>query len=161
MKLKFILLNVLFIMFCITLLFFNNIFSQNRQAILNRNYPLSELKKILISVHDWHPYPASQERDSWKALPEEVRQGLISRGEKYLHYQWPVLPASLFLDFTRTGNRENFQKPRSARREALCGLVLAECAEGKGRFINDIVNGIWAICEESYWGVPVHLSLQA
>ncbi|UCE08433.1 MAG: heparinase II/III family protein, partial [bacterium] len=53
------------------------------------------------------------------------------------------------------------QKPRRARREALCSLVLAECAEGKGRFIDDIVNGIWLICEESYWGVPAHLSLQA
>ncbi len=32
--------------------------------------------------------------------------------------------------------------------------------EGKGRFLDDIVNGIWTISEETFWGVPAHLSLQ-
>jgi len=34
--------------------------------------------------------------------------------------------------------------------------VLAECIEGKGRFLDQIINGVWALCEESYWGVPAH-----
>ncbi len=32
--------------------------------------------------------------------------------------------------------------------------------EGKGRFLDDIMNGVWAICEETYWGVPAHVGLQ-
>jgi hypothetical protein len=38
--------------------------------------------------------------------------------------------------------------------------VLAECLEGKGRFMDDIANGIWLICEESFWGAPAHLYMQ-
>ncbi len=47
------------------------------------------------------------------------------------------------------------------RRSALASLTLAECTEGEGRFLDDIVNGIWAICEESYWGVPAHIWFQS
>ena len=38
--------------------------------------------------------------------------------------------------------------------------VLAECVEGKGRFLDDIADGIWAICEETFWGVPAHMGAQ-
>ena len=31
---------------------------------------------------------------------------------------------------------------------------------GKGRFLDDITNGIWCICEESFWGVPAHIGVQ-
>jgi len=43
---------------------------------------------------------------------------------------------------------------------ALTHLLFAECVEGKGRFLDDIANGVWAICEESFWGVPAHLGAQ-
>ena len=36
-------------------------------------------------------------------------------------------------------------------------LILAECLEGKGRFVDDIANGVWLICEETFWGAPAHL----
>ena len=39
-------------------------------------------------------------------------------------------------------------------------LTFAECVENKGRFVNDIVNGVWFICEQSFWGVPAHLYMQ-
>src|ERR1019366_10230059 len=39
-------------------------------------------------------------------------------------------------------------------------LVMAECMEGKGRFADEIANGVWLICEESFWGVPAHLGQQ-
>jgi hypothetical protein len=32
--------------------------------------------------------------------------------------------------------------------------------EGKERFLDDIMNGVWTLCEETYWGVPAHLGLQ-
>ena len=37
---------------------------------------------------------------------------------------------------------------------------MAECVEAKGRFADEIANGVWLICEESFWGVPAHLSAQ-
>jgi hypothetical protein len=58
------------------------------------------------------------------------------------------------------GNRTDYENLRGARLAALQALVYAECVEDKGRFRDDIVNGIWAVCEESFWGVPAHLYIQ-
>lgn len=143
------------------LLLATNNYSQDRQSILSSGYPKSRLKKMLVSREAWQPFPTWDERESWLSLSDEIRKTLIGNGEALLGSAWPPLPATLFLEFARSGNRENFQKPQRERRDALTRLVIAECVEGNGRFLDDIVNGIWAICEESYWGVPAHLSMQA
>lgn len=111
---------------------------------------------LLIPLPEFRPYPAAGERGPWDGLPERLREARIAQGERYLGYQWPQLSATGFMEFARSGNRSNFERGSFARRTALSELVLAECIEGKGRFIDDIINGIWTICEESFWGVPAH-----
>jgi hypothetical protein len=39
-------------------------------------------------------------------------------------------------------------------------LILAESIEGRNRFTEAIMNGVWSICEESFWGVAAHLGTQ-
>ena len=73
---------------------------------------------------------------------------------------WKALLATTFLDFKRNGNRSRFEADSFGRRAMLQHLVLAECMEGKGRFVDDIANGIWLICEETFWGAPAHLAAQ-
>ncbi|MCH2662988.1 heparinase II/III-family protein [bacterium] len=126
--------------------------------MLSEIYTVAKLKEVLADA--WHPYPKARERERWDALPEGLRQVYVARGESVLDQEWSILSASLFLDFARTGNRTRFQAERNKRRNALGQLLLAECVEGKGRFLDQIVNGVWATCEETYWGVPAHLSLQ-
>ena len=60
--------------------------------------------------------------------------------------------------FLRTGNRTAYEDIYFARRHALCALAAAECVEHCGRFLDDIVNGIFALCEESGWQLPPHNS---
>ncbi|HEX9973489.1 MAG TPA: heparinase II/III family protein, partial [bacterium] len=142
-------------------IFVSNSFAQPNSSMLSKKYRSSKLKKIIIVPDQWRPFPKASERDAWLSLPPEVQKQLINRAKKYVDYTWAELPATLFLDFVRTGNRDKFQRAVDDRREALCNLVLAECAEGKGRFLDDIVNGIWVTCEESYWDIPAHLAMQA
>jgi hypothetical protein len=73
---------------------------------------------------------------------------------------WDVLPATSFLEYQRNGNRSRFEAVRNRRRNKLQALVIAECDEAKGRFVDEIANGVWLICEESFWGVPAHLGAQ-
>ena len=109
-------------------------------------------------ITDFHPGPPALDRGSWAALPLELISRLIDNGEKYLAFAYPPLPASLYMDFSKTGNRSNFETSYFKRRRALSHLTMAECAEGKGRFIQDIIDGIYAICEESGWQLPAHNS---
>ena len=48
------------------------------------------------------------------------------------------------------------ERPHFSRRNALVNLLLGELCEYKGRFIPDIVDGLFLICEETYWGVSAH-----
>jgi hypothetical protein len=128
--------------------------------MLSQLHTESEYKALLVDRKEWNPYPRLSERDVWESLPKDVRESLIKRGESHLEFDWPTLPATILLQFAREGNRSNYEAISFERRNKLLGLVIAECIEGEGRFLDDIVNGVWAICEESYWGVPAHLNLQ-
>lgn len=108
----------------------------------------------------FHPFPAASERAGWEGLPAGARAALIAAGARQLQTPWAVLPATVALDFARNGNRSRYEALSFGRRGKLAALTLAECAEGKGRFLDEIVNGIWLTSEETFWGVPAHLGVQ-
>jgi hypothetical protein len=60
------------------------------------------------------------------------------------------------MDFTRNGDRSRYQDMVFPRREDLFNLTVAECIEGEGGYIDDIINIVWLICEESTWVIPAH-----
>jgi hypothetical protein len=105
-----------------------------------------------------HPYPTFADREAWTGLSEECRARLVQAGDDAVAAEWPTLPATLFLEFVRTGNRHIYETRCFPRRAILVSLVLAECAEGKGRFLDAIVNAVWSICEESFWGISAHVA---
>lgn len=124
--------------------------------LLTHHLPPERVRAALLPRAAWRPYPTATERAGWQVLPDETRAHLVAAAELSRGMVWPDLPATLFLDFVRDGNRSRYEERHFARRGALVALVLGECAEGNGRFLDDIINGVWAICEESFWGVPAH-----
>lgn len=129
-----------------------------RRLLCGRYSP--ENLPALLPRERWRPFPPAAERGAWEALPADVREAFVAMGQRQLGAEWPALPARLFLEYARTGNRSHYERVRGARRESLRALVAAECAEGKGRFVDEILNGLWVTCEETYWGLPAHLGLQ-
>lgn len=101
-------------------------------------------------------YPPITDRAGWEGLDEEWKRETLALGESYLQFDFPPLTATDFMDFTRTGNRVRYEDKCFSKRHALNALVLAECVEDKGRFLDDIINGIFSICEESAWQLPPH-----
>ncbi len=150
---------LLFILFIQFFIIFKS-FAQQERNILTKNYPIQKLKQIITPKDEWRPYPKAGEMESWEVVPEPVRNAHIKLGNKYLNTKWKHLPVTVFLEYARNGNRSNFQRLSFNRRKKLASLVMAEVFEDEGRFVDEITNGIWAICEETYWGVPAHLSLQ-
>lgn len=115
-------------------------------------------KNLHQNLSSFTPFSSISNRMAWDKLDHTLKEKLILEGEKYLNYSYPMLPATLFLNFTRTGNRTLYETSYFKRRNVLNTLVLAECIENKGRFLDDIINGVWAICEESAWHLPAHNS---
>ena len=118
------------------------------------------LSRSLISASDWHPYPKVAERAAWQKVNPQAAAAAVARAEKIKGTEWESFPAVVFLEYKRNGNRSHFERFYFTRRTRLLDLVLGECVEGTGRFVDEIVNGIWLVCEETFWGLPAHLSLQ-
>ena len=131
-----------------------------RRDLLTATYNAAKLKPALFPIEDYAPFPRRRDREGWNGLRHETRERLVDAGGQLVGYHWPEMPATLFLEYARVGNRSDYEAIRNQRMNALQNLVFAECVEAKGRFMDDIVNGLWATCEESFWGVPAHLYIQ-
>jgi hypothetical protein len=114
----------------------------------------------LIMNQEWVRYPAYTDRDGWDKLLGNNKTSLIQRGEKQLNYTWQVVKATDYLEYERSGNRDIMQNPNSQNNNALADLVLAELAEGKGRFTDQIINGVFYNCERTSWVLSAHLPAQ-
>jgi len=129
-------------------------------SFLSRLYPSAELESLLLPRAGWYPYPPASSRQAWASLPIEERQDILDLGQKALTTPWPNLPATLYLRYARDGDRAAFEASYFLRRRLLAHLVLAECVQGQGRFLDAIADAVWSICEESSWCLPAHIGVQ-
>lgn len=107
----------------------------------------------------WVPYPKYSERDKWEDMTKGCGKQLIAAGEKRLNHQWFNMYASHYLEYEKTGSRALFKKEEE-NRAALKELALAELAEGKGRFMNQIIDGVWSFSQKWTWSHPQHTRYQ-
>jgi hypothetical protein len=135
-----------------------NLWAQDQnQNLLSGKYSVEELQRLLIPLDQWTPFPHPDDREGWAKADKEMMRAFTQSAEQNLNYDWPTVPATLSLLIVRTGNRSEYQKISYRKRVVLANMILAEIAENKGRFIDPIINGIWSICEESWWGSSAHL----
>ncbi len=99
-----------------------------------------------------------EKRDLWENINTERKAEILNEANNYINYSYPMLPATVFMEFLRIGNRTNFEDIYMDRRRKLNTFVLAELLENDGKYLNDIINGIFCICEESAWQLPAHNS---
>ena len=113
-------------------------------------------KTISAKVYD--KYPNISDRAHWDVLSYELKDALIHSGEEAQKEPWTELLISDFREFLRSGNRVRFEDKYFPRRRKLNRLIMAECAENKGRFIEDILDGLYLILGETTWCLPPHTS---
>lgn len=144
------------------LLFIIGSFNSNAQIThrdLLQKSSKDPLAELLIVQNKFKPFP--QTPDGWKQiLPDSIIHKLIKKGEVALTKDFKNIPATVMLEFTRTGNRTDYEKLSFEKRNQLWDLVTAESLDGKGRFTDQIVNGIWSVCEETFWGISAHVGAQ-
>lgn len=134
-----------------------NLCLAQQQDLLSGRYTVAQLENVLIPQSQWTPFPRISDRDGWAKADADMMRSFVSKAESYVDYQWPYIPATKSLLIERTGDRDEYQRISFKKREVLGTLLLAEIHENKGRFLDQIIDGVWSVCEESFWGVPAHL----
>lgn len=104
--------------------------------------------------------PSYTNRAFWDGLNPEYRKTMISAGEEALSYAWKTVPAMAYLEFVRSGNRVVMENVYNENLSAFRKLVFAELTEGKRRFLPQIINGAWALCEITSWSASASIGLQ-
>lgn len=90
------------------------------------------------------------DRMFWEGLPDELQKHYLEKAERYLDYDWKSIPAyDTYMVFHIEGIRND--ELALEKRNALGFLVTAECIENSGRFLPQIVNGIFSIAEHTTW----------
>lgn len=146
----------LFIVF-ITL-FSITVYPNEKRDILQKESERIGMVDVLIKDFSEIGFPDYQNRDFWSNLPDTIRKQYIEGAEEYIDYDWPAVKATDYLEIIRSGDRK--QGAYAAPSRAIQSLVMGELVEGKGRFIDQIVNGVWYYSEQTWWGWSAHLTSQ-
>ncbi|MBR3854462.1 MAG: heparinase II/III-family protein, partial [Tidjanibacter sp.] len=131
-------------------------YGSDQRDLLQSTVNQQQLKELLVPPSEWVPYPAYADRAAWEAITGEAKLTLIKNGEKLLSHEWITVRATDYLAFERTGDRKIMENRHNPNCNALATLVLAELAEGKGRFIDQIINGAFYFCEMTSWALSAH-----
>lgn len=103
----------------------------------------------------WSPAPPATDRTAWQAIAPETAADLVAEAERHAG-PWPVLTANDYLRYRDAGDRQAFERPYFARRERLASVVLAAALTGEERWLADVLDGVWSLCEETSWCLPAH-----
>lgn len=133
--------------------------SDGYDRLANR-FSLEWFRENIIPRGEFKPYPTADDRPAWLAVDKRVKDSVLSEAVAALSEPWQAFPATRYLDFSRNGDRSRFQGLYFGRRQRGRVFTLAECIEGQGRYMDEVVNGIWLVAEESSWVLPAHMRTQ-
>jgi hypothetical protein len=116
----------------------------------------NDLRGLFAPADTRLPIPPATRRKAWEGLPKALREEILTAANDQRQEPYPTLSATQFLAYVRTGDRTIYETPFFKRRRMLLFAMLAECIEYNGDYLDQVVDGLWCICEESFWGVSAH-----
>lgn len=109
----------------------------------------------LASWKERFPYPTCGDA-AWENLAPERKHALEKWAEEALETAYPMLTATQFMAFVRDGSRKVYEDPYFLRRRTLIGAALGYCLGPRPALLDCVVDGLWCICEETFWGISAH-----
>ncbi|WP_030904958.1 heparinase II/III domain-containing protein [Streptomyces sp. NRRL F-5126] len=127
---------------------------------LTQLFPASLIASRMPAIGAWTPVPPPTDRVRWQAVDARARDHVVEAATASLGEPWPGLTATSFARFARDGDRSRHQEPVFARRARLGRAVLAMAltfgTSQAGAFADEVMDGVWALCEETTWCWPAH-----
>jgi hypothetical protein len=116
----------------------------------------------LISENGARVLPPVDDRESWGAIlarpwVAQTVDRAVCEAEELVGRPVPPVRPTDYLSFFEDGVRDPYDRSAGARTGALACLMVAECAEGGGRFLRALLDTSWALAEETSWVMPPHL----
>ncbi len=102
------------------------------------------------------PLPKVSEREKWKKVNPVYLDSTISKAEDEMTRPWNNRTLTQYVETFTTGVSSFVDGDVGGGR--LLSLIMAECMENKGRFINKIADVIWFFCEQTDWIDLAHLN---
>ncbi len=101
--------------------------------------------------------PGIEHRDFWRRVGQSrLYRSEIRSAEQITEQPFTSLPDELYLEYSKVGNRSRYEKVFFAKLDAFRSLVVAECIEDRGRFIEAIQQAISSYAAEKTWVLPAH-----
>jgi hypothetical protein len=98
-----------------------------------------------------------QDRAAWDAVGAGTRARLLGQAAGFLRGPWPVLTAGDYARFSRDGDRQAYERPYFARRTRLAAALITAALAGPDEpRLDEIIDGVWLLCEETSWCLPAH-----
>ncbi len=79
----------------------------------------AQLAAQLLPASAWKHYPEYADRQGWSRIPADAREAQILAGQELLGKPWASLPATLYLEYQREGNRSRFESVYRPKRAQL------------------------------------------
>ena len=134
--------------------------AQNRNWLGKAYQKLYATTNAFPNLIKWQSLQKSETLLAIAALSDDTKKQFIASADEAIKYNWPSLPASLYLDYKNTGTRVTYENLYNERRRKLANLVIGELISNDGKYLPQIVNGLWLILEESTWVAPAHIVVQ-
>lgn len=99
------------------------------------------------------PAPTADDRAAWSHV---VATELLTRAEADLGTPWPQPLASQAARVHRDGDRVGWEDPAFARQHRLSRASVAAAVTLDERWIDEVVDGVQLLCEQSSWCWPAH-----
>ncbi|WP_240420600.1 heparinase II/III family protein [Paenibacillus periandrae] len=136
-----------------------------KQSFDMEGLTLRALKTILEQTEgNTHLFPEAADRRKLLGCLEDPRCRTLwnevrEAGAQYRSMQMEPLLYSEFTLFHKTGDRTQYDHKYFDRRRRLSVMTLLYLADGDERWLRELEDVIWAICDEYTWVIPAHVGL--
>ena len=115
---------------------------------------VTEIARMLTAQPSGFGVPCS-DRPAWEAKADKLQE-MIAEAEKALTTPLASFDEQAYLKYSETGDRMPMERNLHSRMDQLVPLVLAECAEYKGRFLPRIAEVMDSLAAQPSWTLSAH-----
>lgn len=117
---------------------------------------IAEIRALLVDGPVGAGRPVG-DRAAWNAEAARLpRREIVAEAERLAAQPVPPLPDALYLLFTQTGSRTEYERAFNTRMNRMRVLAWAEALEGNGRFLAALARNLEATLGERTWTLPAH-----